>query len=89
MQEKKITVQICQGTACFVLGASELLAAIDDIPEEWKEFIEFECSPCLQLCERRQELGRMPYITVNGQPYADVTRERLLDILRHEMEDVQ
>ncbi|MDO5553564.1 MAG: NAD(P)H-dependent oxidoreductase subunit E [Planctomycetia bacterium] len=79
---KKCQVKICQGTACFIMGASQLQDLAEDLPEEYRSFFEIVCVPCLELCNKRQELGQMPYVTVDGQPYADMTREKLLRILQ-------
>ena len=74
---KKVEIRICQGTACFVLGAAELLVAAEEMPAAWKERCDIAGSPCLGYCNRRTENERMPYVTIDGAPHHSVTPEKL------------
>ena len=48
---KKIKVSICTGTACFVMGASEILVLEDSLPDELKGIVEIEGLTCLEKCK--------------------------------------
>ena len=37
---KKIKVSICTGTACFVMGASEIMLLEEELSPELKEIVE-------------------------------------------------
>lgn len=78
---EKIEIRICQGTACFVLGAAELLIAVEEIPETWKTRCDISGAPCLGYCGERAEDKRMPFVTIGGVPHHDVTPEKLLRLL--------
>lgn len=47
---KKINIQICTGTSCYVMGASELLMLEDLLPESIKDNVVITGSPCFGLC---------------------------------------
>ena len=61
----KIKVEICCGTACYLLGATRLLALETTLPEDLKECVEIEAKACLGLCND-DSLGGAPYVRVNG-----------------------
>ncbi len=62
---EKVTVEICCGTACYLLGAANMMNIEDQIPPEWRDKVEVEAKSCLELCER-ENLGGAPYVRING-----------------------
>ena len=48
----KIKVEICSGTACYLLGAANLMSIEDEIPAELRDKVEVEARTCLELCEK-------------------------------------
>ena len=78
---EKIKVEICCGTACYLLGAANLMTIEDDIPADMRDKVEVEARTCLELCER-ENLGGAPYVRINGSEIlAQATREKVLDRL--------
>ncbi|MCM1321329.1 MAG: NAD(P)H-dependent oxidoreductase subunit E [Bacteroides sp.] len=63
---KKIKVSICTGTACFVMGASEIMLLDEWLPENLKEIVEIEGLTCLEKC-RNPECGKAPFVLINGE----------------------
>ena len=49
---RKIQVEICTGTACFVMGASELMLLEEKLPESLKDKVEITGSTCMGNCHR-------------------------------------
>lgn len=79
---EKIKVEICCGTACYLLGASRLLALETELPEELKDRVEIEAKACLGLCND-DSLGGAPYVKVNGtEILANATVETVLAKIR-------
>lgn len=76
-----IEVKICQGTACFVFGAAELLAAADELPEAWKKQCEIIPVPCLGRCNERHDGEHMPYVSIGGVLHHGVTGEELTHLI--------
>ena len=62
---KKVKIEVCCGTACYLLGAANLMELEDKLPEGLKELVDIQASPCLELCER-DNLGGAPYVRING-----------------------
>lgn len=75
---EKIKVVICSGTACFVMGGSEILLLEESLPEELKEHVEIEGATCLGFCKDAKN-GKAPFVTVNGELMAGAT---LPDVLQ-------
>ena len=75
---EKIKVEICCGTACYLLGAEKLMNIEDALPEECRGKVEIEARTCLDLCER-ENLGGAPYVRFNGSEIMDrATPERVI-----------
>lgn len=72
-----LKISICSGTACFVMGGSELLLLEEELPESWRGRVEIEASPCLGFCKDRSR-GRAPFVTIGGEAFAAVTMPSLL-----------
>ena len=62
---KKVKIEVCCGTACYLLGAANLMELEDKLPEGLKDLVDIQASPCLELCER-DNLGGAPYVRING-----------------------
>lgn len=62
---EKVKVEICCGTACYLLGAATLMDLDSSLPEELKEKVSIEARPCLDLCER-ENLDGAPFVRFNG-----------------------
>lgn len=79
--ERTIEIRICQGTACFVFGAAELLAAAEELPPDWKRRCQIVPVPCLGFCNEPHRDERMPYVTIDGVRHHDVNAENLLRLV--------
>ena len=86
----KVTVEICCGTACYLLGAARLMELEAKPPEELKDKVECEAKACLGMCND-DRLGGAPYVRVNGsEVIANATPDAVLARIRTllEMEDL-
>jgi len=77
---KKITIKICTGTACYVLGGANILMLEDYIPGEIKDIVGIEGSACLELCKQSQ-YGKPPFVVVNEKVITEATVPKILDYL--------
>ena len=86
---ENVKVEICCGTACYLLGAANMMNIEDQLPESWRGRVEVEAKTCLELCER-ENLGGAPYVRINGtekkgklelEYYSRGELERLVEIL--------
>lgn len=69
---KKILVEICVGTSCYVMGASELMMVQEQLTPEQKARIDFKGTTCLDTC-MNPACGRAPFVRINGEIIQEVT----------------
>lgn len=83
-----IKVEICCGTACYLLGAAKLMNLEEMLPEECRGRVEVEAKTCLELCER-DNLGGAPYVRFNGSEImSQATPEKVVARIREMVEGV-
>ncbi len=77
---RKIEIEICCGTACYLLGGSELMRIEEFIPEAWRGRIEVTAVPCMSNCESHA-LGRAPFVRVDGETFGNANVELVMERL--------
>lgn len=78
MEDRKIKIEICCGTACYMLGAAELLRLETIMPEDWKEIVDISAIPCLEACSD-DNLGGTPFVRIDGELMSNATVESVCD----------
>lgn len=78
---KKIKVEICIGTSCYLLGAHDLMEAVENLPQEIKKCIDLNAVTCLKTC------GKGPNICINDVVLSGITPQRLLEIIHDTIND--
>jgi NADH:ubiquinone oxidoreductase subunit E len=83
---KKNTVTICTGTACFVMGGSDLLLLEEQLPDDLKAITRIEGSTCMGYCERSEQ-GKhksdcAPFVRINGELIEQANVQKIIDYLR-------
>jgi NADH:ubiquinone oxidoreductase subunit E len=63
---KKIKVTVCTGTACFVMGASDLMLLKEKLPDELRDKVEIVGCTCMNECKGDKN-GMPPYIKIEDQ----------------------
>ncbi len=83
-----IKVEICCGTACYLLGAAKMMNLEDQLPSDCRGRVEVEAKTCLDLCER-ENLGGAPYVRLNGtEVMGQATPEKVVARVRELLEGV-
>lgn len=78
----KVKVEICCGTACYLLGAVQLMKLEARLPEALKDRVEIEPKGCLGLCND-DKLGGAPYVRFNGtEPMSGATPDKVIARIR-------
>lgn len=72
---KKYIVEICIGTPCHLMGAQDLINAVQSLPKEILEQIQLRSCTCLQVCDKA------PAVRINGAIFAPITPAGLVDLL--------
>lgn len=74
---EKIKVIICSGTACYVMGASDILLLEEELPAGLKDRVSVEGATCLGYC-RDGKNGKAPYVLINGELMSQATLPAVL-----------
>lgn len=83
-----IKVEICCGTACYLLGAAKMMNIEEQLPDNCRGRVEIEAKTCLELCER-DHLGGAPYVRFNGSEImSQATPEKVISRVRELLEGV-
>ncbi|MBO7299757.1 MAG: NAD(P)H-dependent oxidoreductase subunit E [Kiritimatiellae bacterium] len=83
---KKMTLEICSGTTCYMLGANNLLNIENEMPSELRGLAEVRALPCMGLCNDK-ELSGAPYVKLNGKVIEKATPEKIYDAMRALIEE--
>lgn len=83
-----ITVEVCFGTSCYLLGASKFVDFDETLPPELAGCVEVRARTCMDLCER-DNIGKAPYVRINGtevicEATPENVRARLLELVKGE-----
>jgi len=62
-----VDVTICTGTACYIMGGSEILLLEEALPASIKPRVRVSGSPCLGHCRGKDGSKHTPCVLVNGQ----------------------
>lgn len=82
----KISVKVCLGTTCFVMGSSNLQELIEMVPAKYGEEVEVLGVPCLGLCSIDWEYSRAPYVKVDNDVVYEATVEKVLSVIDKKLE---
>jgi len=84
MNKHKVT--ICTGTACFVMGGSELLLLEEQLPDDLKAITEIEGSPCIGTCKQAEygktQSDHAPFVQINGEVIEQANIQKIIEYLR-------
>ncbi|VBB06726.1 Hypothetical protein LUCI_1962 [Lucifera butyrica] len=72
---KPLTLEICEGTSCHLLGSQDLLEAVAALPPDQRERIELREVSCLKSCHQG------PSVRINGTVLPDMTPGRLVAVI--------
>ncbi|WP_047449273.1 hypothetical protein [Alistipes sp. ZOR0009] len=79
-----ITVKICTGTLCYVMGGSDLWTLQDILPENLKDRVFIKGSPCLGYCTNEQPV-KAPYAEVNGKVIREASVSSIIEVIKEEL----
>ncbi len=77
----KISIVICTGTACYVMGAGSLLSIEEEVEPQLSQRLEVSGCSCMGLCRESQK-GKAPFAKVNETIIADATVQKLIEEIR-------
>ncbi|GHU03269.1 hypothetical protein FACS1894147_06900 [Spirochaetia bacterium] len=82
---KKHKVTICTGTACFVMGGSELLLLGEQLTGQLKASTEIEGAPCLGICKQAEhgkaQADYAPFVQIDGVVMEQASAQKIIEYL--------
>ena len=77
MEKKRISVEICMGSACFARGNNKLSSELGKLlgEEGLESGVYVKGATCMGLCKDG------PVVKVNGEPYFRMTAKKLVALL--------
>lgn len=76
----KFSLEICMGSACYLMGAQDLLEVIERLPEEKRAKIDVKGATCLKAC------GSGPNVKLDGALISNVTPEILSALIEEKLQ---
>lgn len=79
---ENVKVEICAGTACYLLGSSGLIGLENRLDEKMRKHVHLETMSCQGRCTDERISGA-PYVRFNGTEWmVNATVEKILDRIR-------
>lgn len=82
---KKITVKVCLGTACFVMGGSDLQLLQEHLPEAWKDNVEVVGASCLDYCFDKSN-GTPPFVMIDEEIVSAANITKVIELIKLNLE---
>lgn len=87
--DKKISVKVCLGTTCFVMGSANLQELIETVPAKYGEYVDVSGVPCLGLCSIDWEFSKAPYVKVGDEIIKEATVEKVISAIDKKLAEVK
>ena len=81
---KKLSVTICTGTLCYVMGGAELQVLEEYLSPEVIERIEISGSPCLDYCNQ-DGAGKAPFVKIGDKVVSEATITKVVEAIKKEL----
>ncbi len=80
----KITLDLCFGTTCFVMGASKLQEIESLIPPQYRKKVDIKAHTCLDLCKNATYM-KAPFVKVDGEIISEATVEKVIKAIESKL----
>lgn len=85
---EKVTIKICSGTSCFVMGAAAIQALEFTPPEDIADKIEIIEVRCMNLChDATKKHNHGPFVLVNEELIEEATISKVVNKVREILND--
>lgn len=82
---ENVTVEICMGTTCYVMGSAQLVGIAERLPEEWKGRVTVKGMRCTGACQQTERFGQAPFVKVNGVLISAADEGKILSAIREQL----
>lgn len=84
---KKVKVQICQGTTCFVMGGNVIKSLMEELKKKYADKIELTSARCLGACTKSDSFSKAPYVCVDDEIISSATLEKVTQIIESKLKN--
>ncbi|MBQ4278760.1 MAG: hypothetical protein IJC16_02235 [Rikenellaceae bacterium] len=81
---KKLTVKICTGTLCYVMGGADLQLLDEQLSPELLSRVDIMGSPCLDCCNH-DDSAQAPFVKVGERVVSGATISKVIDAIKDEL----
>ena len=81
---KKLSITICTGTLCYVMGGAELQVLEEYLSPDVVDMIEISGSPCLDCCNQ-DGAGKAPFVKIGDQIISEASISKVVDAIKKEL----
>lgn len=85
---EKISVKICMGTTCFVMGASNLQDLNEILAQKFPDKVDVQGVTCFDFCSQCSE-SQAPYVTIDGDVIKSATVEKVIEDIERRLKNGQ
>lgn len=82
---EKITVKICQGTTCFVMGGDNVKSMTDALTHRYGDKIEIVPARCLGACQESDSFSKAPYVYVDDELVSSANLEKVISVIESKL----
>ena len=84
---KKVTVKVCQGTTCYVMGGNASKSILDALTEKYGDKIEIISVRCLEICHKQDYFSKAPYVYVNDEIISSANVEKVINAIESKLKN--
>ncbi|TAJ15368.1 hypothetical protein DMA11_01645 [Marinilabiliaceae bacterium JC017] len=77
MTKPTITIKICCGTMCYIMGGAELHLLKEHLPAHIAPLVKIEGASCLGVCQDDNE-DRPPCVMINDELIPNATIQKII-----------
>ena len=82
---KKVKLQVCNGTTCFVMGGADMQNMLDQLMVKFKDCLEIERVRCLNACSLSDNFAKAPYANIDGQLVGNANFQTITKIIEEKL----
>ena len=83
---KKINIQICLGTTCFVMGAGALQSMSEELTRRFGDKVEVVGVTCLGACNEKTSFSKAPFVKVGDVLIGEADYDKVVAEIERQLE---
>lgn len=84
---KKVNVQICLGTTCFVMGGGSLQMEMEELKRRFGDAVNVSGATCLGACSAQDSISKAPFVKVDDELVGEATLEKIIEVVERKLKD--